>query len=220
VSKISAAFNLPGSALRGMIRAAPIRGEGRKVVAGSIALLACVALSGCGGGSGDAQAAQGGGPGIANSAGDPQVAATADNAFGAREPRPCPNRKFDGPPTARQALDIVICASEKYVGGYEYLVSNVTVQIGKGRPYSAGSDDAASDIDPSAAVYPIQGRVTSYQCNRRDAMLGQDPSRNCLRTDTEGAMGNCYKNTFGEWRCLIVGVGAMAPGYQPPPTAG
>ena len=59
-------------------------------------------------------------------------------------------------------MDLFICASEKYVGGYEYLVSNVTVQVGKSRPYSAWSDSGASDIDPTAAVYPIQGRVTSY----------------------------------------------------------
>src|SRR5580704_14912455 len=100
-----------------------------------VLLIALLALAGCGGKSGDAQAASTGG--VANSAADPQLAATADSPFGAREPRACPNRKFNGPPTARQALDLVICAQEKYLAGYEYLVSNVTVQIAKGRPYSA-----------------------------------------------------------------------------------
>jgi hypothetical protein len=215
MSKTSVASKLPGQSLRALnsafYLAEPPSG------ARWIALLAVAALAGCGGQSGAAQSA---GPGAASSAGDSQTAAAADSPFGAREPRPCPNRKFDGPPTARQALDMVICASEKYAGGYEYLVSNVTVQIGKSRPYSAGSDSAASDIDPTVAVYPIQGRVTSYQCNRRDAMLGQDPDRNCLRTDADSALGNCYRNTFGEWRCLIMGAGVLAPGYQPPPTSG
>ena len=127
---------------------------------------------------------------------------------------------FDGPPTARQAMDLFICDSEKYVGGYVYLVSNVTVQIGKSRPYSEGSDSGASDIDVTAAVYPIQGRVTGYQCNRRDAMLGQDPDRNCLQSNSDPARGVCYKNTFGEWHCMMMGAGVFTQGYQPPPTGG
>ena len=183
-----------------------------------VLLIALLALAGCGGKSGDAQAASTGG--VASSASDPQAAATADSPFGAREPRGCPNRKFDGPPTARQAMDLVICAQEKYLGGYEYLVSNVTVQIAKGRPYSAWSDSGASEIDPTATVYPIQGRITTFQCSRRDAMLGQDPDRNCLRSDSDPANGTCYKNTFGEWHCLIMGAGVFTQGYQPPPTGG
>jgi hypothetical protein len=183
-------------------------------------LLALLALAGCGGGSGGTQAASTGDQGSASSASDPQMAAAADSPFGAREPRACPPRKFDGPPTARQAMDLFICASEKYLGGYEYLVSNVTVQIGASRPYAEASDSGASDIDPTAAVYPIQGRVTGYQCNRRDAMLGQDPNRNCLRTDSDPATGTCYKNTFGEWHCMLMGAGVFTQGYQPPPVVG
>jgi len=185
-----------------------------------IALFALLALAGCGGRTGDAQAASSGGQGFASSAGDPQPAAAPDSPFDAREPRACPSRKFDGPPTARQAMDLFICDSEKYVGGYVYLVSNVTVQIGKSRPYSEGSDSGASDIDVTAAVYPIQGRVTGYQCNRRDAMLGQDPDRNCLQSNSDPARGVCYKNTFGEWHCMMMGAGVFTQGYQPPPTGG
>jgi hypothetical protein len=185
-----------------------------------IVLVALLGLAGCGGKSGDAQAGPSADPGLANSAADPQLAAAADNPFGAREPRACPSRKFDGPPTARQAMGLFICAAEKYIGGYEYLVSNVTVQTGKSRPYSAWSDSGATDIDVTQAVYPIQGRFTDYQCNRRDAMLGQDPNRNCLRTDSDPATGTCYKNTFGEWHCFIQGAGIFTQGYQPPPTGG
>ena len=185
-----------------------------------ILLLAFVGLAGCGGKSGDAQAAAQANPGLAQSASDQQTPAAADSPFGAREPRTCQPGKFDGPPTARQAMDLFICASEKYAGGYEYLVSNVTVQTGKSRPYSAWSDSGATDMDVTQAVYPIQGRLTAYQCSRRDAMLGQDPARNCIRTDSDPATGTCYKSTFGEWHCFMMGAGVFTQGYQPPPTGG
>ena len=51
-------------------------------------------------------------------------------------------------------------------------------------------------------------------------MLGQDPDRNCLRSDLEPAVGTCYKNTFGEWHCLIMGAGVFTQAYQPPPAGG
>ena len=174
-------------------------------------------------GAGQAGAAQAGGgdAGIAESVSDPVMAAAASSPFGAREPRTnCPPRKFAGPPTARQALDLFICDSEKYVGGYLYLVSDVTVRTGKSRPYSAWSDSGHTDIDTTAAVWPIQGRLTSYQCSRRDAMLGADPNRNCLRSDSPQATGTCYLSTFGEWHCAMMGAGTFVPGNQPPPTGG
>jgi hypothetical protein len=183
-------------------------------------LLACMALAGCGGRSSDGQTAQGADASFASSANDQVAAATADSPFGAHEPRACPPRKFDGPPTARQAMDLFICDAEKNVGGYVYLVSNVTVQTGKSRPYSVLADGGHSDIDVSAAIYPIQGRFTDFQCNRRDAMLGGDPNNNCLRTDFEPATGACYENTFGEWHCGLQGAGVLTQGYQSPPTGG
>jgi hypothetical protein len=190
-----------------------------------IILAACLAAAGCNGktvaGQADAAQVGGGDPGIAKSAGDQVAAAAADSAYGAREPRTnCPS-KFPGPPTARQAMDLFICGAEKHIGGYLYLVSDVTVQIGRSRPYSAYSDGGATDIDSSAAVWPIQGRFTSYQCSRRDAMLGADPNRNCLRTDVAQAPGACYLSTFGEWRCALSGVGGVfMAGNQPPPVGG
>ena len=51
-------------------------------------------------------------------------------------------------------------------------------------------------------------------------MRGQDPDRNCLRNDLEPAVGTCYKNTFGEWHCLIVGAGVFTQAYQPPAAGG
>jgi len=185
-----------------------------------IILAACVAVAGCTDKTVAGQVASGD-PSIARSAGDP-VTLSATSPFGAHEPRTnCPPRKFAGPPTARQAMDLLICDSEKYVGGYLYLVSDVTVQTGKSRPYSGWSDSGHTDIDTTAAVWPIQGQVTSFQCSRRDAMLGADPSRNCLRTDNTQATGTCYVNTFGEWHCAMPGgTGVFMPGNQPPPAGG
>jgi hypothetical protein len=146
----------------------------------------------------------------------------AGAAFGAREPRACPPRKFAGAPTAEQARALFICDLEKYnVGhGYLYLASDVVVEIGKSRPYSR-SDSGPTDIDVSARVYPIQGNFTTYQCSRRDAMLGQDPNRNCLVTVFSQATGTCYTSTFGEWHCgMISGAGTTVTqleAFQSPP---
>ncbi|HEV2562657.1 MAG TPA: hypothetical protein VGT78_11005 [Rhizomicrobium sp.] len=140
-------------------------------------------------------------------------------AFGTHEPRTCPSRKIAGVPNANQARALFVCDSEAYAGGYVYLVSDVAVQIGKSRPYNAWSDSGHSDIDVSLPVYPIQGHFTSWQCGQRSAMLGQDPNRNCIRTDATEATGSCYKSTFDEWHCGMIGRrSAMMPGYQAPPS--
>ncbi|MDQ6759380.1 MAG: hypothetical protein M3Z32_05865, partial [Acidobacteriota bacterium] len=44
-----------------------------------------------------------------------------------------------------------------------YLLENVKVEIGKGRPYHA-SDSLAQNIDPSQSVYPIHGSYDEFQC--------------------------------------------------------
>jgi|SRR6185437_12740463 len=139
-------------------------------------------------------------------------------AFGSREPTPCPSRKFAGPPTAAQARALFICETEKYVNGYVYLVSDVSVEIAKPRPYSAWYDSGHGDIDVEARVYPIQGHFSDFQCSRRDAMLGQDPNKNCMRIDFPNATGTCYKSTFGEWHCSMGGgTTTTAKGFQAPP---
>ncbi|HEY3800880.1 MAG TPA: hypothetical protein VGL58_21205 [Caulobacteraceae bacterium] len=137
--------------------------------------------------------------------------------YGAREPRPCPSRTMAGAPSAHAALALFVCDMEKYANGDLYLVANAVVQIGKSRPYSSWYDSGHGDIDVSRAVYPIQGHYTAYQCTRHDRMLGQDPARNCIRTDVTQATGVCYLSTFGEWHCGMIGTGAMMQGLQPPP---
>lgn len=146
-------------------------------------------------------------------------AAQAQGAlYGAREPRACPSRKAAGAPTAAQARALFICDSEKYIGGYLYLVSNASVQIARSRPYSAWSDSGNTNIDVAGPVYPIQGHFSSSQCSKRSTMLGQDPSRNCIRTDFPNATGTCYKSTFDEWHCKLGGgTPTMVKGFQAPP---
>jgi hypothetical protein len=142
--------------------------------------------------------------------------------YGAREPRACPSRKAAGAPSAGQARALVICDTEKYVGGYLYLVSDVSVQIARSRPYSAWSDSGNTNIDVASPVYPIQGHFSSSQCSKQSTMLGQDPSRNCIQTNFPEATGTCYKSTFDEWHCKLgagTGGATMVTGYQAPPAA-
>ena len=71
-------------------------------------------------------------------------------------------------PTADQLKQYFICDNENTTGlgngQVLYLATNVSVEVAKGRPYSA-STDATQDVDPSQTVYPIRGSFDWWQCS-------------------------------------------------------
>jgi hypothetical protein len=153
------------------------------------------------------------------------LAATGDGKkFGARDPRGCPSLKEPGrgAPTAAQVQQILACQAEVLqhsgsIGDLLYLVTDVTAEIGKGRPFNALTDSFNS-IDPSQNVYPIRGTYTAWQCGVV-GHVGAPAGKNCSRNDAVPMTGSCFKDTFGDWHCnLCCQMGSSAKGGYPPPT--
>jgi hypothetical protein len=144
--------------------------------------------------------------------------------FGARDPRTCASKKepASGAPTAAQLKAYFICDSEMMtrsgmVGDLLYLVTDVVVEVGKGRPFNQATDSNTS-IDPSQPVYPIRGSYVGWQCG----VVGQPNSaagKNCARNDASKVAGVCYKDTFGDWHCgMCCALGSNQRAGYPPPT--
>jgi hypothetical protein len=153
------------------------------------------------------------------------LAATGDGKrFGARDPRPCQSLKEPtrGAPSAAQVKQILSCEAERLqrsgaVGDLLYLVTDVSVEIGKGHPFNILTDSYNS-IDPSQTVYPIRGTYTAWQCGVSGS-IGAPAGKNCAKNDAVPMTGNCYKDTFGDWHCtLCCQMGSNQKGGFAPPT--
>lgn len=128
------------------------------------------------------------------------------NKYGARDPRTCDNTIAPrrGAMTATLAKQYFICQAEGVSGAYLYLVENEKVEVGGGRPYSGNADLGVPDIDPKVPIYPIRGSYTRYQCLPEDASMNSSaPGKNCNVQIYRKATGECYKTTFGDWRCSM-----------------
>jgi hypothetical protein len=153
----------------------------------------------------------------AGAAGDACAQAGVGATYGSREPFVCNSMKepTTGAPSGQRLVDLVRCGSagERVYDRQLYLLENVKVEIGKGRPYQP--TDKAHKLDPSKPVYPIRGSYDKYQCdalNPKLGMKGRNLGDNCFVYPNPKAEGICYISTFGEWDCIMsdkqIGVGA------------
>ncbi len=124
--------------------------------------------------------------------------------YGARDPRTCADKKSPrtGALSAAQATEYVTCASEGVFVTSLFLVENVSVQIGKARPYNIREDINFPNIDTKFPVYPIRGSFREYVCT---PIYGDrhNLNRNCWIKEEPNAKGACYKDSFGEWDCAM-----------------
>ncbi len=148
---------------------------------------------------------------------------TKANKYGTRDPRTCENMKAPakGAPSAALAAKYVICEIEKVSGPYLYLVENVKVEVGGGRPYNPNSDINVPEINVKFPIYSIRGSLTKYQCYEVNPNFTVSaPSKNCTRYEEPKAKGDCYKTTFGDWRCYMTDLSNKNenwfPGVAPP----
>ena len=143
--------------------------------------------------------------------------------YGTREPVTCAERTAPahGAPSAEQAKQYVICDSEHVFGSSLFLVANVKVQVAPvSHPPNGIVIMNAAGINPGQPVWDIRGSLTQYQCSRTGA-TDNDFARthNCNIINQPAATGYCYKNTFGDWHCVMSDpqhTGAPMP-YQLPP---
>jgi len=140
--------------------------------------------------------------------------------YGSRDPRTCADKTSPktGAPSPAQAAQYVVCSSEHVINDL-YLIENVAVQVGKGRPYNIREDINFPDIDTKFPVYPIRGSLTKYDCGVI-YLDRSNLSRNCSVYDQPNAKGACYKDSFGDWRCAMTDAsGQLTAENQPPPGA-
>jgi hypothetical protein len=140
--------------------------------------------------------------------------------YGTREPRTCEERK--AALSTQLAKDLFICDSEHEFGGQLYLVSDVNLSLSSPRPYDRRQDAAKLGIDPAQPVYDIRASYSNYQCRPIPIDHDNPLDRNCDQYKLSDAAGGCYKNTTGEWHCLMydfhMGAPATATNVRPPTT--
>ena len=120
--------------------------------------------------------------------------------YGSREPHTCSNREepVRGPINSAQAVQYAVCDFEKTEG---YFAENVKLQVSKPHPLNgAGVVDPKMDL--TQPVYDLRGTFDGYSCVPLGDILGQ-PGNNCKHYFAANATGVCYKDTFGEWNCII-----------------
>ena len=143
--------------------------------------------------------------------------------FGTRDTRDC-SLAADHP-TPAQIQQAFICGEENVVPSSSFgdridLVSEVNLQVSKGRPYNMATD-AFKGIDVTQRVYDVRGFYIHWQCRTWTAdpnpMLPQ-PGRNCYKFPAPAAIGIAFRDTFGNWHVPVVGEGGDTIHYFPPPT--
>ena len=79
-------------------------------------------------------------------------------------------------------------------------------KIASPRTFIYNQDSGRSQIDVRAPVYDIRGAFKEYQCGK--PILGggaYTATHNCNLYEQPQAAGTCYRDTFGDWHCLMTG---------------
>jgi hypothetical protein len=113
--------------------------------------------------------------------------------YGARGPATCASRKEParGAPSVEQAVKYFICDNESLVESVDHyelhLVSDVRLEVGKGRPFDMFKDNqpADEDLNPSPR-YPIKGSFVAWTCG---PVNSSQPDKNCMKYVVQEATG-------------------------------
>jgi hypothetical protein len=144
--------------------------------------------------------------------------------YDTRDPFACKSKKepAKGAPSPSQAKDYLRCRQERVLGNEIYLLENVQLEVGKGRPFQGGGlqDLNMGDIDPSFPVYPIRGSFDQYQCGALVvgglANINAPRGKNCNMQSNPNVTGACYKTTFGDWTCMATGDNSVPAAHGVP----
>jgi hypothetical protein len=139
--------------------------------------------------------------------------------FGARDPRTCADRTQPKGNTisAAKAKEYIEC-SEFFDTQNLYLNEEVFVQTGSPRPYNMNNDIRVPNIDVRIPITPIRGHLKRYQCGQVND-IKHNAGENCFIYEWQHAEGLCYKDSFGDWRCMMRDSTAILPAQKdvPPP---
>jgi hypothetical protein len=138
---------------------------------------------------------------------------TVGAKYGTRDPRTCGDRTAPahGAPSAEQARQYVICELEQGDGQRPLsLVTNLKVQVASVShpPNQLVKEISAARMDPREPIWDIRGSFTIYRCYALASLIAQNDfarTHNCWVSEQPKATGYCYKDTFGDWHCGLIG---------------
>lgn len=126
-------------------------------------------------------------------------------AYGTRDPHTCASTKdpVTGPISAATAKEYVTCGydHEQKNADELWLIDVQQIEVGQPRPFNIRSD--SSEADPRQPVYPIRGKVITYQCHQ--FKNGYPRGNNCYIYEIPNATGSCFRTSFGDWKCAMPG---------------
>jgi hypothetical protein len=152
----------------------------------------------------------------------------------ARMPKTCPSRAEPkrGAPSVTQAKMYFTCENEWQfgevgTGGFTsniILVENLTMQVSPRSRPANGTDlkynssySGSLGIDTSQPVYDIRGSFDRYICydtTRKSRVYPVGANCNVSRYTSAGI---CFRNTFGDWHCMMQGTSKEIGKRLPPP---
>jgi hypothetical protein len=126
--------------------------------------------------------------------------------YGTREPRECPSRAepVKGAPSPEQARQYFICEIEAERVTSLTLVTGVKLEVAPSRTFNFTTDSGHPAIDSRQPVHDIRGSFKHYDCREpRSSDNAFARAHNCSAFEERSAQGICYKNTFGDWHCMM-----------------
>jgi hypothetical protein len=185
------------------------------------ALAAAILVSACGGAGGSS----GGGASAGSRSG---VTMTRNAALGAKYGVPGPRACTTATPpgdrlTAQAANAYVTCGleGEAYTGDGVNLAADVSIQLSQPRAY-AYETDRFDGVDPTKPVYGVRGSATLYRCVAPGAGVTESAAwagKHCMVGPDPNGKGVCYKTTFGQWQCTLLGAHDMTTDTPTEPPA-
>jgi hypothetical protein len=155
----------------------------------------------------------------------------------ARMPKTCPSRAEPkrGAPSVAQAKMYFTCESETEFGevgtgatnSFIRLTDNLTMQVSPRSRPANGTDlkfnssySGSLGLDTSQPVYDIRGSYDAYVCydtTRNKPSYPIHPVGANCNVSRYTSAGICFRNTFGDWHCMMQGTSKKIGDKLPPP---
>jgi hypothetical protein len=165
----------------------------------------------------------------------PSILADQSLPYGtARTPKTCPSRAEPkkGAPSVTQAKMYFTCESERQDGevgtgtttSYIRLTDNLTMQVASRSRPANGTDlkynssyNGSLGMDTTQPIYDIRGSYDGYVCYDTTRSSRLYPVGENCKVSRYTSAGVCFRNTFGDWHCMMQGNSKEIGKKLPPP---
>jgi hypothetical protein len=139
---------------------------------------------------------------------------TMNLTYQARNPRLC--KPVSAPPMPGQVRALIQCTMDQDRATGLFLMQDVHAEISQPRAYNGDTDSSLPEIDMNAPIFPLAGSLKVFWCS--PIGVGYPAGRNCQLMPTPSAMGSCWRTTFGDWKCNLIGPAPDSRKNLPGPT--